>query len=165
MFDNLGINMLSIVGHAATPSILYLNRVHGEEGQVELMVDNLGFCRFHRGWAEEMIPDLMDSLFGLRQEYLDNVQMTAGRINSRNASVFWESKRNLDLLFTFLKRKRDIDGVRNPELDQWIAAFETDPGEAGLKFWYEIHMGIQESLSEFEPPAPTSQSPARAKKE
>ena len=36
VFDNLGINMLSLVGQARTPSILYLNRVHGEEIQVEI---------------------------------------------------------------------------------------------------------------------------------
>jgi glyceraldehyde-3-phosphate dehydrogenase (ferredoxin) len=36
VFDNLGINMLSIVGKAATPSVLYLNRKHGEEIQVEI---------------------------------------------------------------------------------------------------------------------------------
>ncbi|MBP7434038.1 aldehyde ferredoxin oxidoreductase, partial [bacterium] len=36
VFDNLGINMVSIVGKAQTPSILYLNRNHGEEIEVEI---------------------------------------------------------------------------------------------------------------------------------
>ncbi len=36
VFDNLGINMFSIVGKAEKPSILYLNRNHGEEVEVEL---------------------------------------------------------------------------------------------------------------------------------
>ena len=35
-FDNLGINMLSLVGKAPTPSILYLNRTHGEEIEVRV---------------------------------------------------------------------------------------------------------------------------------
>src|SRR5664279_1263436 len=34
VFDNLGINMLSLVGKAPVPSILYLNRNHGEEIEV-----------------------------------------------------------------------------------------------------------------------------------
>ena len=34
VFDNLGINLVAIVGQAAVPSILYLNRVHGEEIEV-----------------------------------------------------------------------------------------------------------------------------------
>lgn len=36
VFDNLGINMVSLVGRALTPSILYLNRTHGEEIEVRL---------------------------------------------------------------------------------------------------------------------------------
>ncbi|OVE74365.1 aldehyde ferredoxin oxidoreductase, partial [bacterium B13(2017)] len=36
IFDNLGLNILSIIGKSATPSILYLNRIHGEEIEVEL---------------------------------------------------------------------------------------------------------------------------------
>ncbi len=37
VFDNLGVNMLSIVGSAATPSVLVLNRQHGEEVDVSLI--------------------------------------------------------------------------------------------------------------------------------
>jgi len=36
IFDNLGINMVSLVGKAHSPSILYLNRLHGEEIEVEI---------------------------------------------------------------------------------------------------------------------------------
>ena len=36
VFDNLGINMVSLVGKAPVPSLLYLNRIHGEEIQVEV---------------------------------------------------------------------------------------------------------------------------------
>ena len=36
VFDNLGINMVSLVGKADRPSILCLNRLHGEEVQVTL---------------------------------------------------------------------------------------------------------------------------------
>jgi len=37
VFNNLGINMLSIVGSCDSYSILYLNRKHGEEIEVELV--------------------------------------------------------------------------------------------------------------------------------
>ena len=36
VFDNLGINMVSLVGRASVPSVLYLNRSHGEEIQIEV---------------------------------------------------------------------------------------------------------------------------------
>ena len=36
VFDNLGLNTVCIIGKAPVPSILYLNRTHGEEVEVEL---------------------------------------------------------------------------------------------------------------------------------
>lgn len=116
----------------------------------ELIVDNAGFCRFHRTWAEEMIPEIMESLFGLKKEFLANIAITASRINSRNSSIFWESERNMDFVISFLKRKNDIDGLNDPELLRWIKRFEEDKHEAALEFWYEMHKGIHESLREFE---------------
>jgi glyceraldehyde-3-phosphate dehydrogenase (ferredoxin) len=64
----------------------------------ELAMDNTGFCRFHRGWAEEMIPELVGAVFGVKDGFNERVRDTAVRINSRNAAVFWESKRNIDFL-------------------------------------------------------------------
>ena len=37
VFDNLGINMVSFMGKSPLPSILYLNRVHGEEIDVKIV--------------------------------------------------------------------------------------------------------------------------------
>ena len=75
--------------------------------------------------------------------------MAASRINSRNASVYWESERNLAFLETFLRRRRDIEGDASPELARWIEAFEADPQEAALSWWYELRKGIDESLRAF----------------
>jgi glyceraldehyde-3-phosphate dehydrogenase (ferredoxin) len=109
----------------------------------------MGLCRFHRGWAEEMIPEIMDSLYGLKEQYLKQIAITATRINSRNASIFWESQRNIDYVYTFLKKMKDIEKVEDENLDYWVDFFERDKAEAALSFWYEIHKGITESLKEF----------------
>nr|MCU0875156.1 hypothetical protein [Pirellulaceae bacterium] len=37
VFDNLGVNLLSIVGRAAAPSVLFLNREGGEHVEVEIV--------------------------------------------------------------------------------------------------------------------------------
>jgi glyceraldehyde-3-phosphate dehydrogenase (ferredoxin) len=115
----------------------------------ELILDNLGMCRFHRAWAEEILPDVIGSLYGLKDEFLRSLLLTASRINSRNASIFWESERNIDFVHTFLKKKKEIDGVNDPELEKWLTAFAKDKREAALEFWYELHKGIHESLLEF----------------
>jgi glyceraldehyde-3-phosphate dehydrogenase (ferredoxin) len=120
-----------------------------ERFQAELVMDNLGVCRFHRGWAEEMLPEIMDKIYGLKEDYLYNIKMTASRINSRNASVYWESERNIDFILSFLKRKIEVDKVEDAQLIHWVQRFEQNKAEAALDFWYEIHKGIQESLKEF----------------
>lgn len=115
----------------------------------ELILDNMGMCRFHRKWAEEMIPEVMESLFGMQKQYLHKISMAAARINARNSSVLWEGERNIDFIYNFLKRKRDVDGEKHPDLQKWIDEFEKDKKEAALSFWYEIHKGIQETLTDY----------------
>ena len=126
-----------------------LGKVDAARFKEELVMDNLGICRFHRGWAEEMLPEIIEKLFGKKKEFLERIAATACRINTRNASIFWESERNLDFVYTFLKRKKEIEKDQNPKLEEWIKYFEEDKKEAGLQFWYKLHMGIQESLQEF----------------
>jgi glyceraldehyde-3-phosphate dehydrogenase (ferredoxin) len=126
-----------------------LGRRNAQRMRQELILDNLGTCRFHRGWAEEMLPEIMESLYGMKKKFLEQISITASRINSRNSSVFWESERAFDMVHSFLKRKKTVEGAKDPELDRWIDYFEKDKKEAALDFWYEMHKGIQESLREF----------------
>ena len=125
-----------------------LGRRNAERLRQELILDNLGMCRFHRTWAEGMIPEVIGSLYGLKEEFLKQTAITASRINSRNASAFWESQRTIDCVYAFLKREQTVEGGNDPELVKWIERFETDKQEAALGFWYEIHKGILESLKE-----------------
>ena len=115
----------------------------------ELTIDNMGFCRFHRNWTEDMLPEIIQALYEAKDDFLHKIEMTASRISSRNASVYWETERNLDYISKFLTRQRDVAGNNEPELVKWIDLFTKDKQEAGLAFWYEMHKGIQESLREF----------------
>lgn len=126
-----------------------LGRENARRMLKELMLDNLGFCRFHRTWAETLLPDIVENLFGEKDAFLRSITLTASRITSRNASVFWESERNMDMVFEFLKNKKQIDGVSHPELDRWIAFFTRDKHAAAYEFWYDMHKGIHEMLREY----------------
>ena len=68
VFDNLGINMVSLVGRAPTPSVLYLNRTHGEEIEVEVHPVDLrqAFSR-GRGGVYGLLEEVL-SRFGSRYE-------------------------------------------------------------------------------------------------
>ncbi|MGD8228679.1 MAG: aldehyde ferredoxin oxidoreductase N-terminal domain-containing protein [Desulfobacteraceae bacterium] len=126
-----------------------LGRRNAKRMQKELSLDNIGMCRFHRLWAEEMIPEIMDSLYGLNQQFLENISMTASRINSRNSSIYWEPERNIDFVHSFLERLHTVEGNTDSELMKWLQYFKKDKHEAALSFWYEMHKGILESLREF----------------
>jgi glyceraldehyde-3-phosphate dehydrogenase (ferredoxin) len=120
-----------------------------ERMKAELVIDNLGVCRFHRAWAEDMLPDIVESIYQLKDAFLANISVTASRINSRNAGVYWESERDTDYVYTFLKRLKDVEKKQDPELDRWIAEFEKDKKEAALSWWFEMRKGIDESLRDF----------------
>jgi len=123
-----------------------LGRVNAKRFEQELILDTFGICRFHRKWAEEMIPEIMGSLFDMQDLFLEKVYQTAHHINTRNASIFWESERNIDFVYSFLKRKQLIGNEKSKELSKWIDYFERNKKEAAMDFWYEIHKGITESL-------------------
>ena len=114
----------------------------------ELMIDNLGICRFHRAWAEDLMPDIIDKLFGDKEGFLKSIELTASRIHSRNASIFWESDRNADFIQTFIEKKIR-EGDKSIALIEWHKKFNENKQEAALEFWYEIHKGAQEILREF----------------
>jgi len=126
-----------------------LGKKCAERMKKELILDNLGVCRFHRGWAEELLPEVMGSLYNCTEPFLRSIEVLASRLNSRNSPVFWESERNIDYLHTFLKRKSEIDNDPNPELAVWLEKFGQNRVEAARDFWYETLKGIDENLREF----------------
>lgn len=125
-----------------------LGRQNARRMLKELMLDNLGICRFHRAWAEDLMPDIIGQLFGHKEKFLRAVELSASRINSRNASIFWEPGRNIDFVHTFLKKLAQTE-TQNPELNHWLSRFDTNKKQAALDFWYEIHKGVHEVLKEF----------------
>lgn len=126
-----------------------LGRKCAERMKKELILDNLGTCRFHRGWAEELLPEAVGTLYNCKEEFLRSIDVLASRLHSRNSPVFWESERDIDYIHTFLKRKREVDSDSSPELTAWLDRFAHDKVEAARDFWYETLKGIDESLREF----------------
>jgi glyceraldehyde-3-phosphate dehydrogenase (ferredoxin) len=126
-----------------------LGRKNAQRMKKELIMDNAGFCRFHRTWAEEMIPDIVGTLYNRKDDFLNIVSVTASRLNSRNSSIYWEPARNIDFVHTFIRRKHEVEGDNSPELMKWLDSFNSDKNAAAMDFWFEIRKGIDESLREF----------------
>ncbi len=111
----------------------------------EIIMDNIGTCRFHRGWAEEMMPEIMGSIFGLKEEYLQNIDKISKTIRTKNRSVFWESGRNVDIIESFLNRKQNVEHINDSKLDQWVEKFKQDKDTAAREFWQNMYTGIRAS--------------------
>jgi glyceraldehyde-3-phosphate dehydrogenase (ferredoxin) len=125
-----------------------LGKVNVDRMKTELMLDNLGVCRFHRAWAEEMMPEIIEAIYGKNADILLNSHITSRRINCRNASVLWESELCIDFVWGYLKRQKEVAKVEDKSLDYWLERFAENKQEAALDYWYEIRKGIDESLGE-----------------
>ncbi|MFQ3620428.1 MAG: aldehyde ferredoxin oxidoreductase C-terminal domain-containing protein [Spirochaetales bacterium] len=126
-----------------------LGRICAERLRKELVMDNAGICRFHRGWAEDMVSDIFQSLYGKGEAFLSAVSVAASRINSRNASVYWESEANLAFVQCFLERVLTVEKKEDPDLRYWVEQFQKNKQEAALNYWFEVRKGIDESLRDF----------------
>ena len=62
----------------------------------ELILDNLGICRFHRGWAEELLPEVMGSLYDCKDQFLRAIESSQAACTASNSPIFWESERDID---------------------------------------------------------------------
>ncbi len=112
----------------------------------ELMIDNISVCRFHRGWVEEMTPEIIGHLYGLQKEFTNSIKSLALEINDQGKPIFWESQKNIDIIHTFLKKKESLK--YSIELDKWVKLFDKDSKSAAKNFWSEIYKGVQEYFDE-----------------
>jgi len=125
-----------------------LGKINVDRMKTELMLDNLGICRFHRAWAEEMLPEIIGAIYGEKANLLLNAHITSRRINCRNAAVFWEAERTIDIVYQYLLNQKIEAKVGDDSLDYWITRFTEDKQQAAMDYWYEIRKGIDESLGE-----------------
>ena len=113
----------------------------------EMMLDNTGMCRFHRGWAEDLFGDLINHHYHSDIDFLGHHSDMARRFQGRNKGVFWESERVIDIVHTYLK-KIQRDGPPEPELDPWVRRFDKDKEEAARAYWEAMQSGIERGLKD-----------------
>lgn len=121
-----------------------LGKKNVERMTYELFSDNTGICRFHRKWSEAVTDEILCAHYGLDVNYKNHQFHLAREIARRelSKSVPWESERVADLLLGFLEQW-ERDGLKNPDLDAWLARFRADKKEAALAWWTEVKRGIE----------------------
>lgn len=112
----------------------------------ELYSDNGGICRFHRGWAEDLIQDIVNNHYGLKLDYVEHHKQLSRRLNAMNRSRPWENERVVDLMKTY-HEKVQRDGPKVTELDAWVERFRADKWAAARAYWQELREGLDEALA------------------
>lgn len=125
-----------------------LGRKNVERMTYELVSDNAGICRFHRQWSESLVDEILKSHYELDVDYKVHHFDLARAINEREAtkSVAWESERIADLLLGFLEYWQ-VNGLKHPELDFWLARFQEDKKAAAQAYWSAIYRGQTETFA------------------
>ncbi len=122
-----------------------LGRSCAERMGLELMLDNFAMCRFHRAWAETLLPELVSAAVGTPVDAEVHHQALARSLHARNATQPFATERVVDILHTYLVKYRQ-DGPPEPELDAWIDRFHADKHRAAKDYWAEMRAGVDEIL-------------------
>lgn len=111
----------------------------------EFTIDNCGMCRFHRGWAEKMIGEIINELYGTNYDFLAVSKEIAKDLEKDNNSTFWESERVIDIIRVYLEKMSTGD-QNNQILKGWVDKFEADKFSAAREYWNEIKRGVHDAL-------------------
>lgn len=114
-----------------------------ERAYYELMIENAGICRFHRGWAEKTIPVILERYYGI-----DNPIKRAEEIYKKIARYqrlagarpkMWDSKR----LIEFIAKASEEYGNT-----KWAELFRKDPVKTAEEWWNIFYNKVESILSQ-----------------
>lgn len=111
-----------------------------ERATYEIMVENAGFCRFHRGWAEKILPKLLE-LVGVREPLkrsLETYKLIAKYQRLAGATPQpWDSERILEFMATAAKEYANT---------KWSEMFEKSKQSTALEWWNRFSRKVEEIL-------------------
>ncbi len=98
---------------------------------MEYLIENAGWCRFHRSWVEKILQELYKIFLGYDGDLLNHAReyykmLREYQIKARAENVFWESKKVLSIL-------RNAACEFGPS--EWCSKINSDPS-MGLREWW-----------------------------
>lgn len=113
----------------------------------EFFSENSGVCRFHRKWVEAIVDEIITAHYDLDIDYTKHQFNLCKDIHDHESPsvVFWESERNIDLIWKFLEDWKSR-GLNDASLEDWLNRFQQDKYRAARQFWEEIREGIEEAF-------------------
>ncbi|HID08827.1 TPA: hypothetical protein EYP13_01210, partial [Candidatus Micrarchaeota archaeon] len=116
-----------------------LGRKIWERFRYELMMENAGFCRFHRGWAEKTLVEVYRRLHGI--DILLEMERLATELQRYNRQAGGEalppeSKKSRDIIRTFA-------GLHGEAAGEWAEKLKTEEGLQ--EYLAQVRKGIVEA--------------------
>lgn len=112
-----------------------------ERAVYELLVENTGFCRFHRGWAEKIIPILLERIYGFRDplKRAREIYKLIAKYQKLSGAYpqIWDSRRILDFM---AKAAEEYGNTK------WIEIFKRDGEYALSEWWSRFYRKLEELL-------------------
>jgi glyceraldehyde-3-phosphate dehydrogenase (ferredoxin) len=142
-----------------------LGRKNVERMTYELFSENSGICRFHRKWSETITDEILRSHYeGMDVNYKAHQFELAREIYEREAPKieYWESERVVDMVMGYLVQW-ESDGLRTPELVEWLNRFREDKQAAAKAYWKAVHNGIRSAFHDGPDAIPDSFTPGQQK--
>jgi len=101
---------------------------------MEYLIENAGWCRFHRSWVEKILPDLYKIMLGYQGDLLEHAKKYYGMIMEYQVragadNTFWEGNRVLNILrsaaceFGAAKWCEETEGDVSEGLRKWWVRF------------------------------------------
>jgi glyceraldehyde-3-phosphate dehydrogenase (ferredoxin) len=113
-----------------------------ERALAEYLVDNAGFCRFHRAWVESILQQLYKHVHGVDVELTDHAKKVYRKIaeyqlKAGSYPTFWESAKVIELLGSMACEYGS---------ESWCEKFRRNPREAAWEWWIRFLRRISEHL-------------------
>ncbi len=140
-----------------------LGRKNVERMTYELFNENSGICRFHRKWSETITDEILRAHYdGLDINYKAHQFHLAREIHDREAPkiITWESERVVDMVMGYLIQW-ESDGLRTPELVEWLARFRENKQAAAKAYWTAVRDGIRAAFKDGADAIPDSYTPGQ----
>lgn len=135
--------------HSPFHSPKEFGKISAERAVKEMYSENLALCRFHRGWSEGIVQELLKRGYGYQGDLYKHSKALWQKFwryskKAKNYPAFWESERVYDLVKMYLEKlnkKSDEEG-----LEEWTRKFKEDKMEAAKEYWLKVLRGIEEKL-------------------
>jgi len=110
-----------------------------ERAIYEALLEDAGFCRFHRGWAEKHVSTLLEKYYGIEKP-LEKVKQLYKRVSEYQelagaSPVFWDSGKIIDFM------ARASEEYQN---QKWLGLFAINKEKAAYEWWSRFYQKLKE---------------------